>query len=341
MGGAAGADDPGGLGGLITVSAVFLSDITTRNALAWFMWGLCLVALGMMTLALASLAHAGIVVIDDSGREVRLEAPARRVVTLAPHLTEMLFAVGAGDTAVGAVAYSDYPPAALELPRVGGARGVDVEAVLALEPDLVLAWASAPQGGAARRLESLGIPVFRSNPGSLEAVARTMQRIGRLVGHAGEGEATAAALLEEIARLRAEYGLKEGRHALPVFYEVWHEPLMTIGGAHFISEIITLCGGENIFSELDAPSPRVDMEALLARNPQVILSATSSEEETTALRARWRKWPELAAVSAGQIRALSADQLGRPGPRLAAGARQLCRQLEQSREDILSTQSEQ
>ncbi len=295
--------------------------------------GLCLVLALVFMAPGAVLADAAIVVTDDTGREVRLDAPARRVVALAPHLTEMLFAVGAGDTLVGAVDYSDYPPAALELPRVGGARGVDVEAVLALEPELVLAWASAPQGGAARRLESLGIPVFRSNPDSLEAVARTMQRIGRLVGHAEGGEARAEALLEQLAALQAEYG-QVTSPALRVFYEVWHEPLMTVGGGHFISEIIALCGGRNIFSELAAPSPRVDREALLARDPQVILSATSSEEEAAELLARWQRWPDLAAVRDDQVRALPADLLGRPGPRLVDGARHLCQQLRQAREAL-------
>ncbi len=332
MGGAAGVDDAGGLGGLST--PLPLSD-RSLNApvLRCLTCSLCLAVSAMVLFSGGVAAHAEIVVTDDAGREVRLGAPARRVVTLAPHLTEMLFAVGAGDAAVGAVAYSDYPPAALELPRVGGARGVDVEAVLALEPDLVLAWASAPQGGAARRLEALGIPVFKSSPGSLDEVARTMERIGRLVGRDQGGEAQAAALRGQIAALRDEYG-PEAEAALRVFYEVWHEPLMTVGGGHFISEIIALCGGRNIFSGLDTPSPRVDREALLARDPQVIFSATSSEEETAALLARWARWPDLAAVRHAQVRALPADLLGRPGPRLAAGGRQLCRQLAQARKQL-------
>jgi len=332
MGGAAGVDDAGGLGCLI--NPLPLSD-QSLNApvLRCLTCSLCLVVSAMVLFSGGVAAHAEIVVTDDTGREVRLEAPARRVVTLAPHLTEMLFAVGAGDAAVGAVAYSDYPPAALELPRVGGARGVDVEAVLALEPDLVLAWASAPQGGAARRLEALGIPVFKSSPGSLDEVARTMERIGRLVGRDQGGEAQAVALRGQIAALRDEYGA-EAEAALRVFYEVWHEPLMTVGGNHFISEIIALCGGSNIFSALNTPSARVDREALLARDPQVIFSATSGEEETAALLARWAQWPDLAAVRHGQVRPLSADLLGRPGPRLVTGARQLCRQLEQAREQV-------
>lgn len=275
----------------------------------------------------ASAAHADIVVTDDTGREVRLAAPARRVVTLAPHLSEMLFAVGAGEAAVGAVAYSDYPPPARELPRVGSARGVDVEAVVALEPDLVLAWASAPQGGAARRLMALGIPVFRSEPGTLEEVARTIERIGRLVGHTDTANAQARRLRSEMAALRSQYGGLDEAARPRVFYEVWHEPLMTVGGEHFISEIITLCGGRNIFGELKAPAPRVDMEALLARDPQVILSGTSAAEEAAALHSRWARWPELAAVRAGRVHALSADLLGRPGPRLVEGARQVCRKL--------------
>ena len=332
MGGAAGVDDAGGLGGLST--PLPLSDkFPGASTLRCLACGPCLAVAAMFLFPGSVLAHQQIVVTDDTGREVRLEAPARRVVTLAPHLTEMLFAVGAGDAAVGAVAYSDYPPAALELPRVGGARGVDVEAVLALEPDLVLAWASAPQGGAARRLEALGIPVFKSSPGSLDEVARTMERIGRLVGRDQGGEAQAAALRGQIAALRDEYG-PEAEAALRVFYEVWHEPLMTVGGGHFISEIIALCGGRNIFSGLDTPSPRVDREALLARDPQVIFSATASEEETAALLARWARWPDLAAVRHAQVRALPADLLGRPGPRLAAGGRQLCRQLAQARKQL-------
>ena len=272
---------------------------------------------------------ASVTVTDDAGRTVVLEAPAERIVTLAPHLAEMLFAVGAGAQVVGVSRYSDYPEAAQRLPRIGDARGVDMEAVLALEPDLVVAWGSAPQEGAARRLQSLEIPVFFSEPDSLAAIGDTMQRLGQLAGHAQQASRVAARLREDVDALARRYRVPDDER-LRVFYEVWHQPLMTVGGNHFISEVIELCGGRNIFAALEAASPRVDIEAVLASDPQVIVG-TAVDSDDASLARRWAAYPDIRAVSQQHVFTLPPDLIGRPTPRLLTGARQLCEGLENAR----------
>lgn len=283
----------------------------------------------VLALMAAPLAAEPITVTDDAGRTVTLEAPAGRIVTLAPHLAEMLFAVGAGEQVVGVSRYSDYPEAAQRLPRIGDARGVDMEAVLALEPDLVVAWGSAPQDGAARRLQSLEMPVFYSEPASLDGIADTMERLGRLSGHARQASGVAVQLREDVEALAAAYRVPEDER-LRVFYEIWHQPLMTVGGGHFISEVIELCGGRNIFHALKGSSPRVDMEAVLAHDPQVILG-TAADDDDRSLARRWATYPEIHAVSRQQVFTLPPDLIGRPTPRLLAGARMVCERLEKAR----------
>lgn len=264
---------------------------------------------------------------DDYGNEVRLAAPASRIVSLSPHLTELLYAAGAGARVVGAVEFSDFPAEARALPRVGSDARIDLEAVLALRPDLVIAWPNAGSLRAVERLAGLGLPVFRSEPRELDDIARTLQRLGRLAGSQAQAEAAAAAFRARAADLEKRYA---ARRKVRVFYQIWDRPLLTVNGAHIISKVIGLCGGENVFAALPLLVPEVDREAVLRANPEAIVASGSNDAQPQWLE-MWKGFPGLAAAARGQLYAIPADLIQRHTPRLLDGAGRLCGMLEATR----------
>ncbi len=277
---------------------------------------------------LPALAQAdAITVTDDLGREVRLAEPARRIVSLAPHVTELLYAAGAGEQVVGAVSYSDYPEAAKALPRVGGYHKVDVEAVLALRPDLVIGWGEGNRPAERERLQALGIAVFVNDPHSLDDIAHSLQRIGRLAGTSATADSAAAAFRARRTALEAKHS---NQPPVRVFYQVWHAPLMTVNGEHLISAVLRLCGGENVFAALPTLTPRIGMESVLAANPQAIVASGMDAARPEWLD-DWRRWGDLAAVRNGHLFHIPPDLIQRHSPRILAGAEMLCGQLEEVR----------
>lgn len=283
--------------------------------------------LAVVFLAAASLAHAGLRVVDDYGRTVTLDAPARRVVSLAPHLTELMYAAGAGERMVGAVAYSDYPPTARRLPRVGSEAAIDLEAIVALRPDLVIAWPNAGSVRAVERIASLGIPVFRSEPRQLEDIARTLETLGRLAGTEVVARVAAREFRARAARLEARYA---ARPVVRVFYQVWGRPLVTVNGDHVISKVMRLCGGRNVMAELPGIAPEIDRERVLRADPEVIL-ASGADDARPAWLDDWRDYPALTAVRLGELHAIRPDLLQRHTPRLLDGAEEICLILEGAR----------
>lgn len=272
-------------------------------------------------------ANAQVAVRDDFGNEVRLARPAARIVSLAPHLTELLYAAGAGPRLVGAVEFSDFPPEASALPRVGSDARIDLEAVLALRPDLVVAWPNAGSLRTVERLAELGLPVFRSEPRELDDVARTLQRLGRLAGSEAQAERAAAAFRARAAALEKRYG---GQRKVRVFYQIWDRPLLTVNGDHIISKVIGLCGGENVFAGLPLLVPEVDREAVLRADPAAIVASGSNDAQPQWLE-MWRPFPGLAAAARGQLYAIPADLIQRQTPRILEGAERLCGMLEAAR----------
>lgn len=248
-----------------------------------------------------------------------------RIVSLAPSLTELAYAAGAGSTLVGTVQYSDYPDAARALPRVGDAWRVDPERVLALQPDLVLAWPSGTPVETITRLESLGLRVVTIPTYRLADVATALRTIGRIAGTSEVAEASAVAFDARIRELRAGHA---GATPVSVFIEIDDEPLFTVNGRHVISEIVELCGGRNVFADLPQLAPPVSLEAVLARDPQVILSTDDTIADPLAL---WRRWTRIAAVRDGTIYSMSSDTLTRATPRLADGALEVCSALDDAR----------
>jgi iron complex transport system substrate-binding protein len=274
---------------------------------------------GIALVLAAMLAQAGISVVDDAGRTVALRAPAQRIVSLAPHATELLFELGAGSRVVGASAASDWPAAAKAVPRVGDARAVDLERVMALAPDLVVTWPyTAPRE--VELLRARGVAVFVLDARTIDALPSQVLRLGRLLGEAARAEALAAARASEIAALSARY---RDAARVVVFYQVWNAPLYTIGGTHLISQALALCGGVNAFAAETLPAPAVSVEAVLAARPQAIIAGTDRGARPAWLD-DWRRWPVLPAVAAGELHAVDADLLHRAGPRFVAGVAELC-----------------
>lgn len=269
-------------------------------------------------------AWSDIHVTDDNGQQITLRKPAQRIVSLAPHITELLFAVGAGAAVVGTSEFSDYPEAARALPRVGGGGGLDLEAILALQPDLVIAWASGNPAGQVRRLQQLGLTVFFSEPSRLEDIISSLERLGQLTGRSEEARAQARAFAERLEDLRQRYS---GQDEVTVYYQIWERPLMTVNGQHIVSDVIRLCGGRNVFADLPTLAPQIDSEAVLAANPDAIVVGDAEGEPAASLLA-WRRWPELKAVSQRHLYAIQRELLVRHTPRLLDGAQQLCRLLQ-------------
>lgn len=248
-----------------------------------------------------------------------------RLVALAPHLTELVYAAGAGEQLVGVVEYSDYPAAARALPRIGDSYRVDYEALRRLDPDIVLAWESGNPPEIVSRLRELGFRVIAFETRSLETVADDLEAIGDLAQTRPHAARAAAEYRARLARLRAEYRDSE---RLSVFYQISADPYFTVNGEHVISRILELCGGDNVFAAVPGLAPPVTLEAVIAANPQVVLSGTPGPD----WRESWRAWPAVSAVATNTLYAVNADWLARPGPRLLDGALQVCAVLAEARE---------
>jgi iron complex transport system substrate-binding protein len=296
------------------------------RSLAW----LSLYAALCVTSATAALAEP-VTVIDATGARVSLAAPARRIVSLAPHATELLFAAGAGERVVGVLAPGDWPPEAKRLPRVGDAGGLDLERIVALNPELAVVWPYvAPLE--VERLREIGIAVYVSDPRTPEGIAEDIERLGALAGSEIIAMHAAAEFRASLAALASRSGEPYATR-LPVFYEIWHQPLYTIGGRHLISAALEFCGGENIFASLALPAPSVSVEAVLEARPAVIVAGTDGAIRPAWLD-DWKRWKSLPAVSDANLYVVDANLLHRAGPRFAAGVAQLCAALDEARSHL-------
>ena len=275
-------------------------------------------ALALFAASIAAVA-APVIVRDDTGSTIKLPAPAQRIVSLAPHATELLFAVGAGSRIVGTLDTSDWPVAAKAIPRVGDSRSIDLERILTLSPDLIVTWPwTAP--AQVEVLRARGIPVFTTMPATIDGIAANLERMGVLAGDPAAGWRESKAFRDRLALLRARNA--EARK-VRVFYEIWDAPLYTIGGRHLITQAIEVCGGENIFAALTLPAPAVDVEAVLAAKPEAIIAGAERGARPGWLDG-WRRWKELPAVAKDRLYAVDADLLHRPGPRFLDGVDALC-----------------
>lgn len=276
---------------------------------------------------IAGNAVAAITVKDDGGNTVTLNKPAQRIISLAPHATELIFAAGGGDRIVGTVGYSDYPAEALKIPRVGSHQQIDVERIIALKPDLLVVWL---HGNSERQLEhvrKLGIPFYFSEPKKLADIPTSIERLGMLMGTEQQANKVAAAERVELARLAAQY---RNRPTVRMFYQVWGKPVYTLNGGNIMSDVIRLCGGENIFANLAIPAPIVTTEAVLLENPEVMMTGDRQAEKSGGLEI-WKQYKNMLAVKNDNMFSVDADLVNRAGPRLIEGAAMVCEKLELAR----------
>ena len=283
--------------------------------------GLFLIALSCTTGAAEPAPSA----IDSDGRSITLAMPARRIVSLAPHATELLFAAGAGARVVGVSEYSDFPQAAKRLPRVASSAGVDLERTLALRPDLVVAWRFEATRGPLERLAGLGVTVFVSEPRQLGQIADNIEALGALAGSSAVARSAAAALRADLARLRAT---DAGRTPLRVFYQIADKPLMTVNHEHLISSVLELCGARNVFAQARGIAPVVNVEEVLAADPDVIVAGRSNPADA-GWQMPWKmRYGALRAVREDRLVATDSNVMHRHGPRIVAGAEALCERLD-------------
>lgn len=286
------------------------------------------IVLALLLAVAAARAQAGVTVVDDAGRSVTLARPAQRVISMSPHVTELLFATGGGARVVGAMNFSDFPAAARKIPLIGSNSQIDIERVVALRPDLLVVWQSGNTARQLEQIERLGIPVFRSEPRRLDQVADSIVRLGQLLGTDASARPAAADLRKRIASLAARYSQ---RPPVTVFYQVWDRPLYTLNGSQIASDAIALCGGRNIFAKLATIAPEVSVEAVLQQDPEAIVAGPTFGPDDRGLSI-WKPFPTMTAVRRGNLFTLSSELLTRPGPRIVDGAAELCQMLEQARQ---------
>ena len=269
-------------------------------------------------------------IIDDEGNLVRLEKPAKRIISLAPSLTELVYAAGAGSRLIGVVEYSDYPASADSLPVVGRFDGLDIERILELKPDLIVAWQSGNPKSSITQLKNLNLKVYVAEPKNLSSIASHIEKLSVLTGT----ESRAQIAIQEFNSIYGEIKRRyNNKSKVKIFYQLWDRPIITVGGNELINDIIELCGGENIFGDLPQLAPKIDQESVLIRNPKVIVASGSNTERPQWLD-EWKLWPQLTAVAEDNLYFIIPELLQRHTPRALLGTRQMCEYIDQARKAI-------
>jgi iron complex transport system substrate-binding protein len=252
------------------------------------------------------------------------------IISLSPHITELLFAAGAGDRIVGVDDSSDYPAAVAGIARVGEPAALDVEGVLKLKPTLIVLWDSGTPPSRKAELERLNLRLYVTEQHHLDDIGATLIEFGRFAGTEPVAAAAARRYRIDLAQLRSQYG---ARSRLRVFYQVWDRPLYTLSGAHVVSEVLSLCGGDNVFADLSTLAPAIDKEAVLARNPDVILvAATGADGARQTLE--WSHFSNLRAVRGHHVFTVDPSLVGRMAPRILQGVREVCGLLDAARDQL-------
>ncbi|MGO1502258.1 MAG: cobalamin-binding protein [Marinobacter sp.] len=265
--------------------------------------------------------------VDDAGEELCISGPAQRIATLSPGATELMFAAGAGEKVVAGVNHSDYPPAARKLPLVGTHTRIDLEALLALKPDLVITWLTGNPPAQIEMLKELGFPMFAIEPRTFEGVSSAIERLSILAGTEQEGFDEAERFRVGMAAISEQYRNAE---PIPVFYQVWETPLMTINNEHLIGKVLQLCGGVNVFGDMPRMVPRISAEVVLQADPHAILTGSvegASDDELD----HWKDYSEMSAVARDNLFFVPASPISRPTPRLLEASKLICKKLDIAR----------
>jgi iron complex transport system substrate-binding protein len=269
-------------------------------------------------------ALAATTVTDDTGQRVTLPNLPQRIISLAPGATEMLFAAGAGNRLIATVEFSDRPAAAKRVPRIGDVTAIDMERLVALHPDLVVAWPGGGNPAQIEKITRLGIPIYRQQVNRLADLPGSVRRLGALTSDESISEQAARALSAELARITREYG--GGKHSATVFLEVWNRPIYTVGGGHLMSDALTSCGVRNVFGDLKELGPIISAEAVIARNPDIIVASAPPGEGASWLT-EWKRFGSLNAVRTGRLIAFEDQGLNRLGPSVVPATEALCKAL--------------
>jgi iron complex transport system substrate-binding protein len=295
-----------------------------RSAAIWFQLHRAALLAG---LAAVAPGHAAVSVTDDTGRSISFAHPPQRIASLAPGATEMLFAAGAGDRVVATVEYSNDPPQARRVPRIGDAAAIDIERLVGLHADVVVVW---PEGGNPAQIaavERVGLPVYRERVDAFSEFPGSLRRLGALAGTDAAADAAAHALEVELAALTRRYARAR---PVTVLLQIWDRPVYTVGGMHLISDSLRLCGARNVFGDLKEPAPVVDVEAVIARNPDMIIAA-APPGAAAAWLAEWKPFGTLKAVRAGGLVAFEDERLTGLGPSALAATQSLCELIDARR----------
>jgi iron complex transport system substrate-binding protein len=273
---------------------------------------------------IAQKSLAAIEVIDDNGDKLKIANVAQRIISLSPNTTEILFHIGAGEKIVGADEYSNYPKQANDILRVNNHAAANYELILSLKPDVVIAWQSGNGEKIISRIRELGIPVFVVETGSLEEIPNLYRRLGQLSGYEKQSNIQAEKFSSGLNQLRKTYSSRE---VIRLFYQIWNEPLMTLNGDHMVTDMIELCGGVNIFSDAAALVPYVNIESVLAADPQVIISGGKGKNDLLD-SGSWSQWPSISAVKNQHLYAIPSDLLQRHSDRILEGTRLMCEYID-------------
>jgi iron complex transport system substrate-binding protein len=271
-------------------------------------------------------AHA-LTVTDDAGRTVTLPKVPQRIISIAPGATEMLFAAGAGSRVIATVEFSDEPPEARNVPRIGDSSAIDLERVVALKPDVVVVWEGGSNVGQVAQLERLHIPLYREKVSRLADLAPSLRRLGALADTRPAAEKAARDVESRLAALAKEFG---GRRPMSVLLEVWNKPIYTVGGAQMMTDSLQICGAINIFADLKTQGPAVDVEAIIARNPEAIVAVAPPGTAHEWLD-EWKRFTSLRAVRTGALIPFEDQRLSRLGPSTVGGTEALCKALDARR----------
>lgn len=278
-------------------------------------------------LAMASFCAARSAVVDDDGRRLPLAHPAHRIVSVAPGATEMLFAAGAGRYVIATVEYSDVPSEAKRVPRIGDGIAVDMERVVALRPDVVVVWPGGGNPAQIAKLASLGFTLYHQQVNALADIPGSLRRLGELAGTQQDAERAASDIEARLAALKVSH-----RSSDPpgVLIQVWNKPIYTIGGKHLITNALGLCGARNIFADLNEMGPAVDVEAVIVRDPDVIVAVAPTPASAGEWLDGWRKFSSLKAVRNGRLITFPEGGLTRLGPSAVDATEALCKALDAS-----------
>ena len=275
----------------------------------------------------APAAHAAISVTDDAGNIITLNKPATRIISLSPHVTELIFAAGAGERLIGTVKYSDYPEAAKAIPRIGDNRQLDIERIIAMKPDLLVVWMHGAYERVLEPLRKSGIPYFFSEPHKLEQIPETLLKLGSLFGTEKQAQMSANAFREQLTQLSTRY---QNKSQVRTFYQVWGKPIFTLNDKSIVSDVLRICGGKNIFGHLSAAAPTLSTEAVIQENPELIITGDSDNQAGSGVE-QWKGFSTMLAVKNQNLVAVDGDQLNRAGPRIIDGAKVVCEAMELAR----------